>query len=50
MWKYNYKFYKEYIQDKPYTIAIVGNKEKIDMVKLADFGELIELTKEDIFN
>ena len=35
---------------KPYTIAIVGNREKIDMQKLADFVELIEVYKNDIFN
>ena len=44
------KFYKEYIQDKPYTIAIVGNKEKIDFNKLSSYGNIIELKKEDIFN
>ena len=44
------KFYKEYIQDKPYTIAIVGNKEKIDFNKLSSYGSIIELKKEDIFN
>ena len=44
------KFYKEYIQDKPYTIAIVGNKEKIDFNKLSNYGNIIELKKEDIFN
>ena len=26
------------------------NREKIDMQKLADFGELIEIDKNDIFN
>ena len=44
------KFYKEYIQDKPHTIAIVGNKEKIDFNKLSSYGNIIELKKEDIFN
>jgi predicted Zn-dependent peptidase len=44
------KFYKKYIQDKPYTIVIVGNKEKIDFNKLSDYGNIIELKKEDIFN
>ena len=34
----------------PYTIAIVGNKEKIDMEALANFGRLIEVDKKDIFN
>ena len=44
------RFYKNYIQDKPYTIAIVGNKEKIDFEKLSNFGAIVELKKEDIFN
>ena len=44
------KFYKTFIQNKPLTITVVGNKEKIDMEKLAKFGEIIEVTKNDIFN
>ena len=44
------EFYKNYIQGRPYTIAIVGNKEKIDFNKLSDYGNIIELKKEDIFN
>ena len=43
-------FYDQNLKGKPYTIAIVGNREKIDMQKLADFGELIEVDKNDIFN
>ena len=43
-------FYEKNLKGKPYTIAIVGNREKIDMQKLADFGELIEIDKNDIFN
>tara|TARA_B100001559_G_scaffold196679_1_gene164562 strand:- start:115 stop:612 length:498 start_codon:yes stop_codon:yes gene_type:complete len=44
------KFYNNYIKEKPYTIAIVGNKEKIDFDKLSIYGNIIELEKEDIFN
>ena len=44
------RFYKTFIQNKPLTITVVGNKEKIDMEKLAKFGEIIEVTKDDIFN
>ena len=44
------EFYKYYIQGRPYTITIVGNKEKIDFNKLSDYGNIIELKKEDIFN
>ena len=43
-------FYEDNLKGMPYTIAIVGNSEKIDMEKLADFGEVIELEKKDIFN
>ena len=38
-------FYEDNLKGMPYTIAIVGNSEKIDMEKLADFGEVIELEK-----
>ena len=43
-------FYNKNIKNIPYTIAIVGNKEKIDMEALASFGRLIEVDKKDIFN
>ena len=43
-------FYSAFIKDKPITITIVGNKDKIDMEKLSEFGEVIEIKKEDIFN
>ena len=43
-------FYNKNIKRMPYTIAIVGNKEKIDMEALANFGRLIEVDKKDIFN
>lgn len=43
-------FYNKNIKRMPYTIAIVGNKENIDMEALANFGRLIEVDKKDIFN
>ena len=43
-------FYKNYIQNKPYTIAVVGNKKNIDFNNLSSYGDIIELKKEDIFN
>ena len=43
-------FYSAYIKGKAITITIVGNKDKIDMEKLSQFGEVIEVKKEDIFN
>ena len=44
------KFYEKYIKHKPITITIVGNKNKIDMEKLSEYGEIIELKTKDIFN
>jgi len=44
------RFYNNYIEGKPYTIAIVGNKAKIDFDKLSSYGNIIELKKGDIFN
>ena len=43
-------FYNNYIKGRPIIITIVGNKDKINMEKLADFGEVIEVSKKDIFN
>ena len=43
-------FYKDNLKTQPYTVAIVGNRDKIDMEKLSSFGELIEVEKDDIFN
>ena len=43
-------FYDSYIKDKPITITIVGNKDKIDMEKLSKYGQIIELKEEDILN
>ena len=44
------RFYNNHIEGKPFTIAIVGNKEKIDFDKLSSYGNIIELKKGDIFN
>ena len=43
-------FYDDYIKDKPITITIVGNKDKIDMEKLSKYGQIIEVKTEDILN
>ena len=43
-------FYQNYIKKDVVTIAIVGDKRKIDMNKLATFGKIIEVSKKDIFN
>ena len=44
------KFYQNYNKKDVVTIAIVGDKRKIDMEKLAKFGTVIEVSKKDIFN
>ncbi len=36
--------------EAPFTITVVGNKEKIDLEKLKAFGEVIEVSKDDIFS
>ncbi|MBH10810.1 MAG: hypothetical protein CMG74_10765 [Candidatus Marinimicrobia bacterium] len=43
-------FYQSYIKKDVVTIAIVGDKRKIDMEKLSKFGKIIEVSKKDIFN
>jgi len=43
-------FYDSYINGKSLTITIVGNKDKIDMSKLAKYGRLVELKSKDLFN
>lgn len=44
-----YNFYKENIQQKPMVIVIVGDEKRIDMNKLAQFGRIIKLKKNDVF-
>ena len=44
------KFYQNYIKKDVVTIAIVGDKRKIDMAELATYGKIIEISKKDIFN
>lgn len=41
-------FYKEFIKDKPIIITVYGNKKRIDMDKLAQFGKVVELKKKKI--
>jgi len=44
------KFVDKRIKDHPKLISIVGDKTKIDMEALARFGEIIEVTEEQVFN
>ena len=43
------KFFKENIKGKKYDLIIIGKKENIDMEKLSKYGELKELSLEEIF-
>lgn len=43
------RFYKENIKDQLITYAIVGTSECMDMEKLAKFGQVVELTKKDLY-
>ncbi|HBO74295.1 MAG TPA: hypothetical protein DD653_06350 [Marinilabiliales bacterium] len=43
------EFYKNNVQGKPWLIAIVGNKEQINMLELSKYGKVVELKPEDIF-
>ncbi|MCC6798129.1 MAG: insulinase family protein [Candidatus Hydrogenedentes bacterium] len=42
-------FYKSNIAGKPKLISITGDKNKIDMEKLAKFGTIREVTQDEIF-
>ncbi len=44
------EFYREHIQGRPKLISIVGNKSKFDLASLGQYGEIIELSVEDIFS
>ena len=43
-------FQKQHISDRPMTITILTDKERIDMKELKKFGEIIILDKDDILN
>lgn len=42
-------FYESNIKNRPIVFAIVGNSRKIDMDKLASFGEIVKVKKTDIY-
>lgn len=42
-------FYESNIKDRPVVFAIVGNSAKIDMKKLASFGEIVKVKETDIY-
>ena len=43
-------FHKNNIKKDPIVITILTDKSKINIDKILDYGELIELKKENIFN
>jgi Predicted Zn-dependent peptidases len=43
-------FQKQHLSDKPMTITILTDQERINMDELAKFGEIIILDKKDILN
>lgn len=42
-------FHQEKLANKPYTLAILGSKDKIDLKELSKYGEVIELSLNEIF-
>ena len=44
------KFFNEHIQGKTYDIMIVGPKEKVDFNLLKNYGDVKELTVDEVFN
>lgn len=42
-------FFNQRIKDKPYNYIIMGSKEKIKLDDLKKYGEVVEVTLEDIF-
>lgn len=44
------KFYKEYLQGKPYVIGIVGNTKSIDKKALEKFGKVIKINPSKLFS
>ncbi len=43
------RFFNKYISSRPHVLAIVGNKNLIDINMLRKYGEIKELTVDDIF-
>jgi len=42
------EFYRNNLQNKPFAITIYGDKRKMDMNKLREYGEIIELKSSDL--
>jgi predicted Zn-dependent peptidase len=44
------RFYEDNISSRPVVYMIVGNSKKIDMNKLAEFGKVIRVKKDNLYN
>lgn len=42
-------FYKQYYRNQPYTMLVIGSKENVDLESLKQYGEVKELTLEEVF-
>ncbi|MEI3106930.1 MAG: insulinase family protein [Parabacteroides merdae] len=43
------RFYREQISGRPVVYVIAGNRKRIDMKKLAEYGTIIKVKKKDIY-
>lgn len=44
-----HKFQEEYVSKKPYTLLVLGSKDRVDMKKLNQYGKVTVLTLEEVF-
>jgi len=44
------EFFNEHIANKKYSIGVIGKKESIDFDMLEEYGEIKEVSLEEIFN
>jgi predicted Zn-dependent peptidase len=42
-------FHKHYVAGKQYSLLVMGSKEKIDLKSLEKYGQVVELSLEDLF-
>ncbi len=42
-------FHAKYISGKKYNMLVLGSKDKVDLKSLAKYGEVVELSLEDLF-
>lgn len=44
------RFYEDHINSRPVVYMIVGNSKKVDMNKLVEFGKVIRVKKDSLYN